>query len=69
MFSDLFYNLYISLFQLAYVLDRKKDAKEDLLQLRPNQTLTRSDFWSLAFDELEATVIVYFNALGSCSQG
>ncbi|XP_073787637.1 uncharacterized protein si:dkey-3n22.9 isoform X2 [Danio rerio] len=41
---------------LAYVLDRAKDPSEDLLQLSPVQTLKRSDFWSLAFDELEATI-------------
>ncbi|RXN06671.1 HMG domain-containing 3 isoform X2 [Labeo rohita] len=41
---------------LAYVLDRAKDPNEDLLQLSPAQTLKRSDFWSLAFDELEATI-------------
>ncbi|KAL1275320.1 hypothetical protein QQF64_034943 [Cirrhinus molitorella] len=41
---------------LAYVLDRAKDPSEDLLQLSPAQSLKRSDFWSLAFDELEAMI-------------
>ncbi|RXN25085.1 HMG domain-containing 3 isoform X2 [Labeo rohita] len=41
----------------AYVLDRAKDPSEDLLQLSSAQTLKRSDFWSLAFDELEATIL------------
>lgn len=41
---------------LAYVMDKAKDPNEHLLQLSPTQTLKRSDFWSLAFDELEATI-------------
>ncbi len=49
----------ISSYQLAYVLDRAKDPNEDLLQLSPTQTLKRSDFLCLAFDELEATVNIY----------
>ncbi|XP_054596456.1 uncharacterized protein [Nothobranchius furzeri] len=41
---------------LAYVLDKNKDPYEDILSYSPGRTLTRCDFWSLAFEEVEAQI-------------
>lgn len=50
----------IAFFQLAYVLDKNKDPNEDILSFSPGRTLARCDFWSLAYDEVEAQVIIQY---------